>query len=195
MPIRFRCAYCNQLLGIARRKAGTVVRCPTCAGQVIVPNVESDAGPPSGTGNQPFVFERSDFDEVLNADGDDAVPIKAKADVAEEAPASSPAPMEAPAGAWGTHPEPPYDLQRLKPTPAVTADQVSGIVISRTKATMIAIVAIVVLALVFAAGVLVGFALRGRPAPHETRQQTRLRLNAGKTEFVLLSFDRDGNPC
>ena len=25
MPIRFRCAYCNQLMAIARRKAGTVV--------------------------------------------------------------------------------------------------------------------------------------------------------------------------
>src|ERR1700722_11078853 len=43
MPIRFRCAYCNQLLGIARLKYGTVVRCPTCAGQVVVPN--SDDGP------------------------------------------------------------------------------------------------------------------------------------------------------
>ena len=30
MPIRFRCAYCNQLMGIARRKAGTVIRCPNC---------------------------------------------------------------------------------------------------------------------------------------------------------------------
>src|ERR671936_272529 len=40
MPIRFRCAYCNQLLGIARRKAGQVVRCPTCAGQVVVPTPE-----------------------------------------------------------------------------------------------------------------------------------------------------------
>jgi len=37
MPIRFRCAYCNQLMGIGRRKAGTVVRCPSCAGEVIVP--------------------------------------------------------------------------------------------------------------------------------------------------------------
>src|SRR5207248_11693560 len=37
MPIRFRCAYCNQLMGIARRKAGTIVRCPKCAGEVIVP--------------------------------------------------------------------------------------------------------------------------------------------------------------
>ena len=40
MPIRFRCAYCNQLLGIARRKAGTVVRCPGCSGQVVVPSLE-----------------------------------------------------------------------------------------------------------------------------------------------------------
>jgi hypothetical protein len=37
MPIRFRCAYCNQLMGIAKRKAGQVVTCPKCAGQVVVP--------------------------------------------------------------------------------------------------------------------------------------------------------------
>ena len=34
VPIRFRCAYCNQLMGISRRKAGTVVRCPTCSGRL-----------------------------------------------------------------------------------------------------------------------------------------------------------------
>ena len=38
MPIRFRCVYCNQLLGIARRKAGTIVRCTSCQGQLIVPD-------------------------------------------------------------------------------------------------------------------------------------------------------------
>jgi hypothetical protein len=37
MPIKFRCVYCEQLLGIARRKAGTVVKCPNCEGQLIVP--------------------------------------------------------------------------------------------------------------------------------------------------------------
>ena len=37
MPIRFRCAYCDQLMGISRRKAGTVVNCPKCKGQVEVP--------------------------------------------------------------------------------------------------------------------------------------------------------------
>src|SRR5205807_1078291 len=42
MPIRFRCAYCNQLMGIARRKAGTVVKCPKCAGEIIVPVPEGD---------------------------------------------------------------------------------------------------------------------------------------------------------
>jgi len=43
MPIRFRCVYCNQLLGISRRKAGTVVRCTNCGGQIIVPEAEADA--------------------------------------------------------------------------------------------------------------------------------------------------------
>jgi hypothetical protein len=37
MPIKFRCVYCEQLLGIARRKAGSVVKCPNCEGQLIVP--------------------------------------------------------------------------------------------------------------------------------------------------------------
>jgi hypothetical protein len=42
MPIRFRCAYCNQLMGIARRKAGSVVKCPKCAGEIIVPTPEGN---------------------------------------------------------------------------------------------------------------------------------------------------------
>src|SRR3954468_21726256 len=73
MPIRFRCAYCNQLMGIARRKAGTVVRCPTCAGQVIVPTPgpavpepprpNKAPKPPGG----PALLEQGDFDkDVLN---------------------------------------------------------------------------------------------------------------------------------
>lgn len=93
MPIRFRCVYCEQLLGIARRKAGTVVKCPNCAGQVIVPSPEhaddSDAEAPTAaaTDKAPakhmatvpektapapappksgdLLFERSDFDELL----------------------------------------------------------------------------------------------------------------------------------
>jgi phage FluMu protein Com len=37
MPVRFRCKHCQQLLGIARRKIGTEVRCPECRKVVLVP--------------------------------------------------------------------------------------------------------------------------------------------------------------
>src|SRR6478672_11236141 len=87
MPIRFRCVYCNQLLGISRRKAGTVVRCTTCEGQLIVPNPDDPAAtelagggdhglpgepplPASGGG----LFEQSDFDAVLEPVGAAAKP-------------------------------------------------------------------------------------------------------------------------
>ncbi len=64
MPIRFRCAYCNQLMGIARRKAGTVVRCPKCAGEIIVPVPDGPAGPEDAAdqaaGANAFDVERLD---------------------------------------------------------------------------------------------------------------------------------------
>jgi phage FluMu protein Com len=37
MPIRFRCSYCNRLLGIATRKAGTETTCPHCGYSITVP--------------------------------------------------------------------------------------------------------------------------------------------------------------
>src|SRR5262245_17104966 len=48
MPIRFRCAYCSQLMGIAKRKAGTIVKCPKCAGEIIVPTPEGHESAPEG---------------------------------------------------------------------------------------------------------------------------------------------------
>jgi DNA-directed RNA polymerase subunit RPC12/RpoP len=68
MPIRFRCAYCNQLMGIASRKAGTVVRCPKCAGEIIVPSPESPEPPPGPTEQAagPQVFEDLKFDQFIN---------------------------------------------------------------------------------------------------------------------------------
>ena len=76
MPIRFRCVYCNQLLGIARRKAGTVVRCTSCNGQIIVPEPEAAQQAASSSGSReqsrqqpvpigPSLFERGDIDELL----------------------------------------------------------------------------------------------------------------------------------
>lgn len=40
MPIRFPCTACGQLLGIATRKVGTEIHCPTCGLAVIVPDEE-----------------------------------------------------------------------------------------------------------------------------------------------------------
>jgi hypothetical protein len=60
MPIRFRCAYCNQLMGIATRKSGTVVRCPRCAGEVIVPLMR-ESQPANGPGRLNQAFEAEDF--------------------------------------------------------------------------------------------------------------------------------------
>ncbi len=37
MPIRFRCSYCNRLLGIATRKAGMQTTCPHCGNSITVP--------------------------------------------------------------------------------------------------------------------------------------------------------------
>ena len=45
MPIRFRCVYCDKLLGIARRKAGAVVNCPQCGQPLIVPTPEPEPEP------------------------------------------------------------------------------------------------------------------------------------------------------
>jgi hypothetical protein len=37
MPIQFRCPSCDRMLGIAKRKAGSSVKCPRCAADVRVP--------------------------------------------------------------------------------------------------------------------------------------------------------------
>lgn len=40
MPIKFRCKYCQQFLGISRSRAGAVVDCPQCARSVRVPELD-----------------------------------------------------------------------------------------------------------------------------------------------------------
>jgi hypothetical protein len=65
MPIRFRCGHCNQLMGIGHKKAGTVVRCPTCTSEVTVPEPNAKVSEGPKRERQPDVFERSDFDEIF----------------------------------------------------------------------------------------------------------------------------------
>jgi phage FluMu protein Com len=110
MPIHFRCAYCNQLMGIARRKAGMVVNCPKCQGQVIVPAPEGqEAAPAPAAPNQPNLFEQADFSKFLKAPPPSGPgpapqpPAPAAAPMVHQAP-----PMQAASPAWpGVFPQAP----------------------------------------------------------------------------------------
>jgi phage FluMu protein Com len=163
MPIRFRCAYCNQLLGIARRKAGSVVRCPTCAGHVVVPNLPADETEGSDKNGNQSIFERSDFDDLLNPQG----PQPAAVEQREQQVSSGEVPVvlssvaEPPPGAWGTHAEPPYDVERLKPSPSGIAAaepiaQPLGLVLSPRRVRIVIISGVIALLLAFSVGLLVG---------------------------------------
>jgi DNA-directed RNA polymerase subunit RPC12/RpoP len=182
MPIRFRCAYCNQLLGIARRKAGTVVRCPNCAGQVVVPTLD-EAGPenaddlppplpetqtapapppatpaPAATGQQ--LFEGNEIDRLLEGAATDRPSVPANA-------APSPVPVPAPSPA-AVAPPPPPPGRSSPPQPLLTSasltpspDAPPGIYLSPGRATILSVVAVVALAISFGLGLLVGLFLHG----------------------------------
>ena len=45
MPIKFRCNYCRQFLGISRAQAGGVVDCPTCGRSIRVPLLDGSLQP------------------------------------------------------------------------------------------------------------------------------------------------------
>jgi len=166
MPIRFRCAYCNQLMGISHRKVGAVVRCPKCSGQVVVPTVEDNAddGPIAESEQAAPVnsLEDRELDKLLLEAAQEAAGLtKAKKkrsrrnvteidveplDPADIAPPAPPAPVAAP-------PSPPVEPTFIARTPA-------GWVI--TLSPGLAIGSIVALLLLVGLGVLIGYLL-GRP--------------------------------
>src|SRR3989442_539253 len=136
MPIRFRCAYCNQLMGIARRKAGTVVRCPKCAGQVIVP----DPGPGSPEpGKQPngagMLFEHSDLDELFSQNPASPAPL-ATSPPAYAAPRPAAPPPSVELG---------YDVEPVG-TPMLPG---AGVFLTPMKLTVISVAMVVLLGLAF----------------------------------------------
>src|SRR5581483_5150986 len=173
MPIRFRCAYCNQLLGIARRKAGTVVRCPTCSGQVIVPQPEdaefADPEPPQ----KPHLFERADFDEVFNPNAPKApAPAPKTAALSGGPPPARSAPRPS-VGKWSATPDmsvpPDVDVERVGSDPVVSVIPAipapEGLVLSPRQVRNWSIAALVVLVVTFALGFLMGALLHSAP-PH-----------------------------
>jgi phage FluMu protein Com len=140
MPIRFRCAYCNQLMGIATRKAGTVVACPKCQGQVIVPNpleqTESPAGSPE---EKPNLFEESDLDEVFGLNPSVPEPQTLSPAPPQAAPAPRYPPPE-PAGVFA----------------AVPAPARPGIFLGPIALTVLSVVFVALVGLAFFLGLLLG---------------------------------------
>jgi len=163
MPIRFRCAYCNQLLGISRRKAGTVVRCPHCQGQVVVPTLEEAGGkneqeplPPAGGASQPL-FEGNEIDKLLEGTAGDqpsALPPNARtvSPVAPPAPGASAAVAPLPTGGAAHPTVAPAGLTTM--TPAGLSP--GGIYVSSARATLFSVLAVVGLAVAFGIGLILG---------------------------------------
>src|SRR5580658_8551940 len=88
MPIRFRCGYCNRLLGIARRKAGTETTCPHCGYTLTVPE--------EGSEDVPDISGMEDLDELLNPMPDPRLSARS----------TSPSPQTSPGSLPATHPKP-----------------------------------------------------------------------------------------
>jgi hypothetical protein len=159
MPIRFRCVYCNQLLGISRRKAGTVVRCTTCGGQLIVPDPndpvttepagtrdhEAVAAPPPAKAEAGSLLEQSDFDAILEPQG--AAPPSA-------AVASRPATPSAVKSRRSAA------VQASASAPPTLADGSPALVLSRQWVTIGSVLLVLCLGLSFACGLLLGLSLR-----------------------------------
>lgn len=141
MPIRFRCKYCNQLLGIARRKGGMGVQCPTCHGKLTVPQ-KDEPEPNGGPAPQPQLFERSDFEDYLRDPFSEEVVRHAAASrsrASEAAPASASA----------------FDVERVPAEVFTAVATAPGIHLSPRQATILAVVAVLLLAAAFAVGIIV----------------------------------------
>jgi len=153
MPIRFRCN-CGQLLGIARRKAGSTVRCPSCQKDVLVPaqaEASASAPPPPEPGG-PALFERDDFDDLLQGGMSmGGVPARGSAVQAPPPPARpQPMPPAVPVVQMEAQPWPAPAAPAARPAPP------PGIYLTPGRATVLVVVAILLLALAFASGLIVG---------------------------------------
>jgi phage FluMu protein Com len=161
MPIRFRCRHCNQLMGISRRKAGMTVQCPTCHASVVVPQPDAEEPPeprpPQPLGDAPApLFERSDFEAFLQ---NPAADKPAPPPVPPPPPPTSPFATDFP-------PSPPSPFATdFPPSPSVSMPSEAsgrlrghppGLLLSPTQATWLTVVVILLVALAFGAGLLVG---------------------------------------
>ena len=174
MPIRFRCSYCNRLLGIASRKAGTDTTCPHCGQAITVPAAPDEDG-------RTERLDADDMDELIGHQMTERVAEPAtqmlggpRAEPPRPAAAKpGPPPLpKGPAKAPDDGPPlfeadfdelfgktvPPREPDRPKPPPAAGRDAMSlaepprTITLSAGAATLVLCGVVVLLVLAFAAG-------------------------------------------
>jgi hypothetical protein len=142
-------------MGIARRKAGSVVRCPSCASQVVVPHPEGPEpaaeSPAAAPGPAPPLFERSDFDELFNLPA------------AREVPREPQRVLEPPPPEPAAPPAPAVNVQQVStvspPLAPTEPAQRPGLWLTPAHLTLLSVVAIVLLALAFGLGLFIGIYL------------------------------------
>ena len=108
MPIRFRCSYCNRLLGIATRKAGMETTCPHCGYTITVPLPQEDNDR----------TERLNFEDVEAALGRGVTDVAAPA-AGADAPGEQPRPPDPPAPPKPPAVPKPIPPEIAKPKPPV----------------------------------------------------------------------------
>ena len=105
MPIKFRCSYCRQFLGISRGRAGDVVDCPTCGRSIRVPGLDGAVAPlPSPEIDRRDAKLTRALDELARWDEPQPAPVgvaaadEADAEAEEEIPQpiAEPIPIEVP---------------------------------------------------------------------------------------------------
>jgi len=165
VPVRFRCATCNGKLSIATRKIGMSVECPRCRESMIVPSA-SQIG--------------EELTELLAAaDGSGRDAQEETPDRSAGVPASKPAPRHGKSledmplfeksdfdkllDPRLKPPKPlPLPAENQPPTPVDGSADTDAIVISRTKATVLAVAMVILLGLAFGLGYIVrGYASAG----------------------------------
>src|SRR5262245_57777805 len=140
------------MLSIARRKAGSTVGCPKCGKPVPVPAsagvaVASDPHAGAKTYNEMPLFERNDFEALLNPAVKAAVKPKVEQDQAIPVP---------------------FPDLTSEVSDEAEVVEVEGIVISRGRLTVIAIVVAILLALSFAVGYFLAAATVGKKTAEAT---------------------------
>jgi phage FluMu protein Com len=133
MPIRFRCAYCNRLLGIATRKAGTETTCPHCGYTITVPYPDdSEKTERVNLADVEALLKRAPAGDAPGAGGEltqksgvlTAPPLKAAAPVLE--PASKPEKAAVPKGKAPVVPQKPRDPNESAPLFEADLDALLG---------------------------------------------------------------------